>query len=128
MAKKAVLAIVDTGSTSIAISHGCFDRLSLAKDAKVSLTLSSVTDTVMAPQKVFYNVKIQVGRSVTRLPAIIAKGLQFVLLLGVNWIALAKAQIDINQKTLAVNGEIIQMKTQQDPVSQLCQGITKVYS
>ena len=29
---------------------------------------------------------------------------------------------------LAVNGEIIQMKTLQDPVSNLCQGITKVYS
>ena len=41
---------------------------------------------------------------------------------------MAKAQIDFNQKMLAVNGEIIQMKTLQDPVSNLCQGIIKVYS
>ena len=128
VSNKTVSAIVDTGSTVIVISRRCFDRLGLVKDAEVLLTLSSVTNTVMAPQKVFYNVKIQVGRSVTRLPAIVAEGLQFDLLLGVNWIAVAKAQIDINQKMLAVNGEIIQMKTLQDPVSNLCQGITKVYS
>ena len=111
VSNKTVSAIVDTRSTSIVISRGCFDRLGLVEDAKVLLTLSSVTNTVMAPRKVFYNVKIQVGRSVTRLPAILAKGLQLNLLLGVNWIAAAKAQININQKTLAVNGEIIQIKT-----------------
>ena len=58
VSNKAVSAIVDTRSTSIVISHGCFDRLGLVEDAEVLLTLSSVTDTVMAPQKVFYNVKI----------------------------------------------------------------------
>ena len=54
----------------------------------------------MALQKVFYNIKIQVGRSVARLPAIVAEGLQFDLLLEVNWIAAAKAQVDINQKNV----------------------------
>ena len=57
---KAVVAIVDTGSTGVVISKSCFERLGLVGDDEVEYTITSATITNKKLSVVLFGVEIAV--------------------------------------------------------------------
>ena len=73
--KKAV-AVVDSGSSGMVVSCGCVACLKLKPDNQVEMNIASLNGVEKKIRDVFFDVPIEVGKSLVNLPALGSDGLK----------------------------------------------------
>ena len=81
-----VVAVVNSGSSSVVISCGCVSCLNLQLDDQVEMNIASLNGVEKKTRSVFFDVPIEVGHYLVSLLALGADGLFVDVLLGANWL------------------------------------------
>ena len=69
---KNVRAVIDSGSSGVVVSCGCVAHLEVQPDDQIEMNIASLGNLVKKVRVVFYNVSIEVGKSLVTLPALVA--------------------------------------------------------
>ena len=79
-------------------------------------------------REVFYEIPIEVGKSLVTLPALVAEGLFVDVLLGANWLKAVGARLDITQLEIRVMDEKLKLKKLPDPSEDFVGSGFKIYA
>ena len=72
---KNVVAVVNSGSSGVVVSHSCVSCLSIKPDDQVKMNNASLIGVEKKSRDVFFDLPIEVGNSLVSLPALVADGL-----------------------------------------------------
>ena len=79
-----VIGIIDTGSSGVIVLLSCVDWLNLREERQIAYTLTMPNDTFSQERKVFKGTKVDMGKSLVVLLALVLDGLHYNVLLRVN--------------------------------------------
>ena len=77
---------------------------------------------------VFFDMPIEVGQSLVKLPNLVADGLFVDVLLGANWMKAVGARLDINRLEIVVDKEKLRLKKLPNPSEDFVRAGLKVYA
>ena len=122
------MAVVDSGSSGVVVSRGCVARLGIQPDDQVEMNIASLGGLEKKVREVFYEVPIEVGKSLVTLPALVAEGLFVDVLLGANWLKAVGARLDITWLEIRVMDEKLKLKKLPDPSEDFVGSGFKIYA
>ena len=125
---KNVMAVIDSRSSGVVVSQGCVARLGIQPDDQVEMNIASLGGLEKKVREVFYEIPIEVGKSLVTLPALVAEGLFVDVLLGANWLKAVGARLDITRLEIRVMDEKLKLKKLPDPSEDFVGSGFKIYA
>ena len=123
-----VVAVVNLGSSGMVVSCGCVSCQSLKPDEQVKINIVYLDEVEKKTMSVFFDVPIEVGHSMIRVPVVVAVGLFVDVLLGANWSKTVSACLDVMQLELVVDFEKLKLKKLPDPSKDFVGSGFKMYA
>ena len=122
------MAVIDYGSSGVVVSHGCLAHLGVQPDVQVEMNIALVGGLEKKVREVFYDVPIEVGKSLVTLPALVAEGLFVDVLLGANWLKAVGARLNITRLEIRVMDEKLKLKKLLDLSEDFLGSFFKIYA
>ena len=102
---KYVMAVNDSGSSGVVVSHGCVAHLGIQPDDQVEMNIASLGGLKKKVTEVLYEIAIEVGKLLVTLPALVAEGLFVGIILDANWLKAVGACLNITRLEIKVMNE-----------------------
>ena len=100
---KNAVAVVNSGSSGVAVSCGCVSCLGLKTVDKGEMNIASLNGVEKKLRSVFIDIPIKVRNSMVSLPALVADGLFVDVLLGANWLKAVCSCLDVSQSEIVAD-------------------------
>ncbi|XP_058068585.1 uncharacterized protein LOC131217654 [Magnolia sinica] len=97
-----IFLLVDTGSTASLISHATFKHLGLRSTPFVGVKIIATAGTVSEATKICRDCPIDLGCKVTIVDLIVTKIFHYDVILGIDWLAMMKPDIDCDTLTVKI--------------------------
>ena len=125
---KIAMAVIDSGSSGVAVSCGCVAQLGIQPDDQVEINIALLSGLEKHLREVLYDVTIEVGKLLVKLPAFVAEGLFVDFLLGANWLKAIGACLNITRLEIKVMDEKLKLKKMPDPSEDFVGSGHKIYA